>query len=82
MGYSDQISSVSLTISESTLTGNAHCLGRAFCKRNYAYQVSVPPVHQGQDIKYTLFNGIESAVVSDAAAVAPQKGWNKLAKTY
>ena len=72
-GYLDEIGRVVLTIAESTFTCNTYYLDRAFGNQTYAYQFSVPPALHGQDVPYTFFNGPNTAVQSDATALALQE---------
>ncbi|KAK4695303.1 hypothetical protein P7C71_g2425, partial [Lecanoromycetidae sp. Uapishka_2] len=72
-GYSDEIGRAVLALAESTFTCNEYYLDKAFNNQTYAYQFSVPPALHGQDVAYTFFNGPNSAVVSDPAAIALQE---------
>ncbi|KAL9011610.1 MAG: hypothetical protein Q9173_003556 [Seirophora scorigena] len=70
--YKDNIGRNALSISESSFICNTLYLDRAFGNQTYAYQFSVPPALHGQDIPYTFFNGPNTAVLSDATALALQ----------
>ncbi|KAL8689466.1 MAG: hypothetical protein Q9218_004871 [Villophora microphyllina] len=79
--YHDETGRLSLTISESTFVCNTLYLDRAFGNQTFAYQFSVPPALHGQDVPYTFFNGPNTAVLSDATAVALQEYITSFAET-